>query len=170
MARDKKQINEEINMGGIMNTQEIIEEIKKIKDTMSQSDLKRYNFELAERIILRLDSLSECNECRTFINEFVSIIGEIKNDSLININKKYTLFIKRVLVHLQKNHKLITKGYYTNTYMALGIGIGLPFGVAFSQLLGQIAYIGIGLPIGVGIGLSIGSKLDTKAKEEGLII
>lgn len=153
-----------------VNTQEIIEEIKKIKDKESQSNLKRYNFELTERIILRLGSISECSECKVFTNEFASIFEEIKNYSLISLNKRYMVLIKKVLVHLQKNHKLITQGYYTNTYMALGIGFGLPFGVVFSQLLGQMAYIGIGLPIGIVIGLSIGSRLDAKAKKEGLII
>lgn len=121
---------------------------------------------MTERIILRLDSFSECNECKAFINEFTLVIEKLKKDLLINPNKKYTVLIKKVLVHLQKNHKLITQGYYTNTYMALGIGFGLPFGAIFSQLLGQTAFIGIGLPLGIGFGMSIGSSLDIKAKKK----
>lgn len=153
-----------------MNTQEIIEELNKMKYKVSQSNMKRYNFQLTERIFLRLESFSDCSECRNLINEFSSIIEEMKNDSLITVNKKYTLFLKKAKIHLQKKHRLITEGYYTNSYMAYGISIGLIFGVVFSQLIGQIAYIGIGLPVGIGIGLSIGSHLDSKAKKDGLII
>jgi len=153
-----------------MNSKEIIEEIKRIKDKESQSNLKKYNFELAERIIQRLESLSECSECQGFLNEFAFIIHEMKNNSIINFNRKYMALLKNVFVHLQKSHKIIRQGYYTNTYMALGIGIGLLFGAVFSQLLGQMAYIGIGLPIGIGIGILIGSKIDSQAKKDGLVI
>ncbi len=153
-----------------MNTQEIIEEFNKLKDKENPSDSKGYNFELTERIILRLGSISECSECKLFINEFALLVEEISNNSLKSLNKKYKLLIGKVLLHLQTNHNLITEGYYTNTYMSYGIAIGLPFGFLFSQLIGQMAFIGIGLPIGIVIGLLIGSNLDAKAKKEGLII
>lgn len=153
-----------------MNTQEMIKEINVMKEKVSESNKKRYNFQLTERMILRLDSFTDCSECRTLLNECSSVIEDMRNDALITVNKKYTLFIKKVTVHLQKSHQLITEGYYTNMYMAYGIAIGLPFGVVFSQLLGQMAFIGIGLPIGIAIGLSIGTKLDSQVKKDGLII
>lgn len=153
-----------------MDTQAIIEKIKNIKDKISPRDLKIYNFDLTERIILRLDSFAECSKCRDLEDEFASILEEIKNDSQARINKKYLLHVKMALDHLQKEHKLVAPGYYTNLYMVYGISIGLPFGIIFWQLLGQMALIGIGLPIGIAMGLSIGSKLDNEAKGKGLVI
>lgn len=153
-----------------MNVHEIIEKIRNMKAKASQSKKKIYDFDLAERIVLRMDSFAECNECRTYLNKFDSIIEEMKDDPLIKANKNYFLFQKEVLAHLLKSHKLVTPGYYVSMYMAFGVAFGLPFGLLFSQLLGQMAFMGIGLPIGIGIGLSIGSSLDSKAKKDGLVI
>lgn len=153
-----------------MNIEETMEGIKKLQDEPGESKIKSYSFEMTERIILRLNSFTECSECRTFIEEYTSIIQEMNRDLNIELNKKYNLLQKKALNHLQKNHKLITPRYYTNLCMACGIGIGLPLGIVFSNLLGQVAYIGFGLPIGAGIGLSIGSALDAKAKKDGLMI
>ncbi len=153
-----------------MTAHVLIEDIKLLKDGESQSNLKKYDFELIERIILRLDAISECAECKVFMNEFSSVIGEMKNDSSGIINKSYMILRKKVLAHLEKNHQLITQGYYTSIYMAYGVSFGLTFGASFALLLGELSYMGLGLPIGIGIGVSIGAKLDAKAKNGGLII
>lgn len=153
-----------------MNSDYILAEIKQLREEANEIVIKRYNFQLTERIVIRLASFSDCNECNEFMEEAISVLKEMNGSLPLPVNKTYSDFIKRVTIHLQKNHKLITESYYTNTYMACGIGIGLPFGFIISQLLGQMAYMGVGLPIGIGIGLSIGSKLDLKAKKDGFVI
>ncbi len=153
-----------------MKASEIIAEVRKIKEKETPKSIMKFDLDQTERILLRLDSFTDCTECRKYMEEFSSLFEKAKAASLFTYEKEYALLIKSVLKHLQKSHKLVTKGYYANTYMALGIGLGLPFGVVFAQSLGQMAYIGIGLPIGIGIGLAIGSNLDTKAKNDSLVI
>ena len=46
-------------------------------------------------------------------------------------------------------------------------GFGLPIGVAFGLLMGNIGLMGLGLPIGMAIGLAFGVTMDKKALNEG---
>ena len=69
---------------------------------------------------------------------------------------------------IEKEHKLVTKNYYRNTWLAVGMAaFGIPLGVAFGTSLGNMAFLGIGLPIGIAIGIGVGSGMDKKAFEEG---
>jgi hypothetical protein len=69
---------------------------------------------------------------------------------------------------LEKEHKIVPKNYYRNLWLAAGMGaFGLPIGVAFGLLMGNIALLSIGLPIGMGIGVAVGTSLDKKAEAEG---
>lgn len=59
-----------------------------------------------------------------------------------------------------KSEKILKpKGYY----IFLGTILGLPFGIALSLALNNLAFAGIG----VGIGLPIGVALEEQAKKEG---
>lgn len=74
----------------------------------------------------------------------------------------------RILKLLEKEVKLVPKGYYQNLYIAIGMtAFGMPLGVAFGVALNNMAFLGIGLPIGLAIGLAIGKEKDKKAEAEG---
>ena len=74
----------------------------------------------------------------------------------------------KIMRKIEKDLKIVTKGYYTNMWMALGMSVfGLPMGLVFAFSLDNMAYLGIGLPIGMALGTAIGSGMDKKAKEEG---
>lgn len=74
----------------------------------------------------------------------------------------------RIIKLIEKEHKLVTKNYYRNTWLAVGMAaFGIPLGVAFGTSLGNMAFLGIGLPIGMAIGIAVGSGMDKKAFEEG---
>lgn len=63
---------------------------------------------------------------------------------------------------------LVTKDYYRNFWMSVGMAVfGIPFGVAFSSVLKNYAFIGIGLPIGLSIGIAIGTSKDKQVISEG---
>ena len=69
---------------------------------------------------------------------------------------------------IEKEHKLVTKNHYRNTWLAVGMAaFGIPLGVAFGTSFGNLAFIGLGLPIGMVIGIAVGSGMDKKAIEEG---
>jgi hypothetical protein len=74
----------------------------------------------------------------------------------------------RIIKLLEKELKLVPKNYYRNIWLALGMGaFGLPIGVAFASIIGNLAFLGIGLPIGMSIGVAVGTGLDKKAFNEG---
>ena len=73
-----------------------------------------------------------------------------------------------VLKFIEIEMGLVAKNHYRNTWMAIGMtAIGIPMGVVFGMSLGNIAFMGIGLPIGLAIGVAVGTGLDKKALEEG---
>ena len=77
--------------------------------------------------------------------------------------KSYFKTIGGITKHLQKQHKLVTKGQYVGIGLASGVGIGTALGAALGNP-------GIGPAIGTGIGLAIGSYLEKKARDEGRVI
>lgn len=149
---------------------DILQEIRSLKESLDPVLTKKYNLEQTERIILRLSSFTDCMECDASLKEFGRHIQQIGQHSKISLNKDYFEFIKKVTDHLNKSHHLVTEGYYTSMYMAIGVAIGLPVGVAFASALRQMAFMGIGLPIGIGLGVAIGSSKDAQAKKDGSVI
>ena len=74
----------------------------------------------------------------------------------------------RIIKLIEKEHKLVTKNHYRNTWLAVGMSaFGIPLGAAFGASLGNMAFIGIGIPVGMAIGIAIGTGMDKKAFEEG---
>ncbi|MDQ1095973.1 MULTISPECIES: hypothetical protein [Chryseobacterium] len=73
-----------------------------------------------------------------------------------------------ILKMLEKEYKLVPKNYYRNMWLAAGLAtFGVPIGIAFGFLLGNMAFLGIGLPIGMTIGMVLGASMDEKAAAEG---
>jgi hypothetical protein len=156
--------------GMVMNTDYILSEIKKLKVSTDEKILKKYNIGLTERIVIRLKSFSDCEECSKYVDDIADSFKEFNGTFIIPVDKNYKKVINSTIKHFQKVHKLTPKGYYVSLGTALGVSIGLPFGVVFSRMLENNAFIGVGLPIGIGVGVAIGTNLDNKAKKEGLII
>lgn len=148
----------------------MIEEINNMKGKTDKKSYKRYKFELLKRLLLRLESFSDCSECSELLEEYSSVIKDMKKDSIKTVPKSYRSIFKKSKLHLKKKHKLIPKGYYTELGLTFGVSASLIFGTIFFNVIGQTSLIGMGLPLGIGIGLSIGSYMDTKAKKDGLII
>ncbi|MCB0609563.1 MAG: hypothetical protein KDD12_17730 [Lewinella sp.] len=74
----------------------------------------------------------------------------------------------RVLKFVEKELKLVPKGYYRTVWLVVGMAaFGTPLGTAFGIAMGNMAFIGIGLPIGMAIGIALGSGMDKKAADEG---
>lgn len=75
---------------------------------------------------------------------------------------------KGILSLIEKELKLVTKNHYRNTWLAVGMAVfGIPLGVVFGTLLGNMGLLGIGLPIGLAVGIAVGSGMDNKAYKEG---
>jgi uncharacterized oligopeptide transporter (OPT) family protein len=69
---------------------------------------------------------------------------------------------------LKKELKIVPQSHYQALWLVLGMSdFGMPLGVAFGAVMGNMALLGIGLPVGISIGITIGIGMDTKAKNEG---
>ncbi len=100
------------------------------------------------------------NSCITELNEFEGAEKEFKK--LVRKNKQ------RIFRYLEKEFKITPKNYHRNRWIGIGMLIyGVSFGVLFSVISGNFAFLGIGLPIGMVVGMAIGNHQDKKAEDEG---
>jgi hypothetical protein len=58
-----------------------------------------------------------------------------------------------------------TKKYPEGYFLAIGLALGLPFGLVLAATLDNPGFIGVGLPFGLAIGLA----LEAKYRKEGKI-
>jgi hypothetical protein len=80
------------------------------------------------------------------------------------VNQKQTEITKM----LEKELKIVPKNHYRNLWLVLGMSaFGLPIGVVYGTIIGNMAMLAIGLPIGMAIGIGLGAGLDKKAFKEG---
>ena len=101
-----------------------------------------------------------------FINKQIELINVTQEEK--KLKKQVRLSQQKILRLLEKEHKLVPKGYYRNLWMVLGMSsFGIPMGVAFGAALGNMGLLGIGLPIGMVIGMPLGTKKDNDAAKKG---
>jgi hypothetical protein len=104
------------------------------------------------------------------LSAFNAQIAEVNTSSLSG--KELVRLVKTtqrsILKKLEKDMKIVPKNYYRTLWMVVGMSaFGLPLGVAFGSLAGNMGLLGAGLPIGMVIGLALGSNMDKKAAQEG---
>jgi len=104
--------------------------------------------------------VARINEIVTGINDFTGQDPEL----LKAMKAGQSIFIKL----LEKELKIVPQNHYQTLWMLLGMSaFGVPLGVAFGAVMGNMGLLGIGLPIGMAIGIAVGTGMDTKAKNEG---
>jgi len=145
----------------------ITRRIDQLKDTLGEKDYKKYKLDLLRCVAERIAEFSpECGQCRIFQQDISTLTQDVGNtiQTADKVRRKaHARTIDRIVDHLQKQHKLVTEGYYLGMWMGIGLALGLPTGIP----LGNIS---LGLPIGLCIGVAIGTSLDAKAKKEGRVI
>ncbi|WP_051287157.1 hypothetical protein [Algoriphagus mannitolivorans] len=103
-------------------------------------------------------------------NQKIEKLGYISSPSDLLV-KSLTKLQNTLVVSLRDMAKLVTKNYYRNLWMGVGMAVfGVPFGVVFSSLIKNYAFIGIGIPMGLSIGIGVGTALDNQAKKEGRLL
>lgn len=143
-----------------------IKHLRDREDLVNNPKLNQAQIQFIE-LIKELNNKNLPNKTVEIINEYI----EDLNSSLISGNGFKRLLIKKqtqIVKLLEKEHKLVPKNYYRNLWIVLGMSaIGLPIGVAFGVSIGNMGLLAIGLPIGMAIGLALGSGMDKKALKEG---
>lgn len=95
-----------------------------------------------------------------------------KLNSILDTSKKWKIQLRRIqskiVLILAKELKIVVKNHYRNTWLVLGmVAIGMPIGIAFGMLFGNMGYLSLGFPIGIGVGLILGIRMDKIALKEG---
>ena len=143
-----------------------IKELKNIPDIDQHKKLYA-SYAQFDKLLMELRTKELPNETVNTINDGIDQINSVSESEKVlrrQINKTQSRIIKLI----EKEHKLVTKNHYRNTWLAVGMAaFGIPLGVAFGASLGNMAFLGIGLPIGMAIGIAVGAGMDKKAFEEG---
>jgi hypothetical protein len=143
-----------------------------IKELKNRPDIDRHkklyaSYVQFDKLLMELRTKELPNETVNSINDridHVNSVSESEKELRSQIKKTQSHIIKLI----EKEHKLVTKNHYRNTWLAFGMAVfGIPLGVAFGASLGNMAFLGIGLPIGMAIGIAVGTGMDKKAFEEG---
>jgi hypothetical protein len=124
-------------------------------------------YEQLQQILSEMEQNKVSGETVAKINSETAIINSttLRGKDLHKMLKQKQ---NNIIKLLEKEHKIVPKNYYRNLWLAAGMGaFGLPIGVAFGLLIGNIALLSIGLPIGMAIGIAIGASMDKKAEAEG---
>lgn len=140
-----------------LNKRPDIEQNKKLTRAFIQFD----------KLLTELKKKELSNEVIIFINNTITAVNNGSQQEK-EVRKQIRKHQSAIIKLIEKEHKLVTKNHYRNTWLAIGMSVfGIPLGVAFGASLGNMGYIGIGLPIGMAIGIAVGSGMDKKAYEEG---
>jgi len=149
-----------------MTADGIVKETNLHKDTLGKKDIKKYKLDLLTRLARRIDIFSsECGQCQISQQEVTTLTQDLCYLAQWSKERRRSYFkkINTIVKHLQKQHKLVSEGYYIGIGFAIGVAIGAALGAALGNP-------GIGPAIGTALGLAIGSYLDKKAKKEGRVI
>jgi hypothetical protein len=145
----------------------ITEKVDLLNETISKQDYRRYKIDTLLCLAERVEQFSpECGQCQMFQQDMVTLVQDVSNLTQLpnkEARKQYFKSMNSITGHLQRQHKLVTEGYYTGICMAIGSGIGVAIGAGTDN-------VGSGIPIGVGLGVAVGAFLDYKARKEGRIL
>ena len=131
---------------------------------------KKYN-----RSLSKLSSLIEAINQKNVPQSFSDLSNQkiLELDRLTGPVRKHRKALDQtyqdLMTRARKELNLVTKNYYQNLWMALGLSVfGVPMGIGLSfALRGDISLMGAFLAMGLPIGLAIGAGMDKKAAKEG---
>ncbi|WP_196888558.1 hypothetical protein [Aureivirga sp. CE67] len=146
-----------------------IEEIQPKENALKDPKVSKL-FEQLNSIFKLLEERNLPQETVDFINKEVEKINNTEDD-MYKFRKQMLSSQLVILNTIQKKFKLVTKNYYKNLWMVLGLSaFGIPLGLVFSYSLDNLAFIGIGMPIGMVLGIVVGTMMDKKAIEQNRVL
>ncbi len=142
-----------------------IKELKKRSSFTNQRLEKCYH--ALDRLLIELRTRSLPDKTIQFINEKIDAINAPHDEK--ELKRIVSRGKNKIVKYLEKEHKIVPKNYYRTMWTGIGMSaIGIPFGVAFGNISGNMALLGTGIPIGMAIGIGIGTRKDKEAEKNGL--
>lgn len=134
---------------------------------LSENNKLQKSYDQFGQLLDELQSRDLPEEVIQEINQSIEALNTLTTKDK-NFRKSVRKTQNGMLKLVEKELKLVPKGYYRNMWTALGLSaIGIPIGVIFGAIIGNMGFLGMGIPLGLSIGLVIGNQLDQKAKDEG---
>ena len=141
-------------------------ELKDIQNISSDIKLSRIYLQFTE-LLNELKKKKLSQNIVTIINDSVEHINSSKlmGSQLRKLIKQNQTSI---LKQTEKEFKIVPRNHYRNLWMLIGFTVfGLPIGIIFGAIIGNIGLLAVGLPIGMAIGATLGLGMDKKACKEG---
>lgn len=145
----------------------LVKSIGELKDRVGTQTAAKLQFDKCERIVEKLKTFeSTCKICETFLLDLEEQISHLVSMDIYEKEtvKEFTKLLGIITSHLQKEHHIVSSGYYLGIYMTMGTSIGMLFGLTIFD------NIGVGMALGTAFGVMIGISLDADAKKKGLTL
>lgn len=144
-----------------MNT--FIETLDKVEQRLSDKEKRKLYLDTLRRLVNKTSSKEDDELTRLLEELFESLKSESNTEN--SYRKAYLKQFNHVKKYVKDTWGFVAKGTVVGEHMALGVGLGLVFGAAFSFI--NTGFIAIGLPIGIAIGLSVGSHKESELEKDG---
>ena len=136
--------------------------ILNVPSALSEKDNKKLRLDLLLGLLEKIETLDD-SVLSQYVLDLIGQLDVIKPEGHRNFNKSFT----KIRNYVSKNHKLYAKGDLQQTYMAVGIGVGVAIGAGLMTI--NSGFIAIGVAVGVAIGLSLGATKEKQEEEKGNI-
>lgn len=120
-----------------------------------------------QKLVIELQKRELPSAIVEFINDHIQLVNHAI-DKRFGLKKQIGSSQKAMVKLLEKELKLVPKGYYRHIWMVLGMVIfGVPVGIIWGRLTNNMGTLGIGIGVGMVIGMALGNAQDKKAAREG---
>ncbi len=119
-----------------------------------------------QKLVVELQKRELPSAIVTFVNDNIQLVNHAI-DKKFELRKQIRSSQKAIFKLLEKELKLVPKGYYRNLWMVLGMVFGVPLGILWGQVTDNMGTLGIGIGVGMVLGLALGDAQDKKAAREG---
>lgn len=135
-------------------------------ETTNKSEIKVY-----EKFIHILNKLSNREFTEAEIQSIETELDSLNLKAYSKNRKKYfTNALSEFEEYLKNTFSLISKGYYVNRGIGLGMTFGIIVGIILFSSFDRSLGISLGISVGMLIGLTIGRSMESQANAAGNIL
>ncbi|WP_439185017.1 hypothetical protein [Carboxylicivirga taeanensis] len=120
-----------------------------------------------QKLVIELQKRELPSVVVEYVNDNIQLVNNAI-DNRVGLKKQIYVSQKAIIKLLEKELKLVPKGYYRHIWMVLGMVIfGVPVGIIWGKLTDHVGTLGVGIGAGMAIGIALGIAQDKKAAREG---
>ena len=154
-------------------TKELAVTLQTKTDNYTDQEKRNFHIEYLKNLLSKIeqDNLIIDFSLQTTIEAIINDMPIKINDSKLSYKSQQINNITNLQTTIKQQFNLVKKKHFSSQDLALGIGLGMCFGLPIATAIGNIALgPALGLPFGLGAGLLIGQRLDKKAAAENRVL